>query len=872
VSAGARLLWLAGLRHHARHPLQTLLTILGIAAGMALLVAMQSAERSAERAFDQALATIAGAATHTVTAGPGGIPVERYVAAVRELGTGLLAPSVTAVARVEERADRTVLRVLGVDPLADVALRPWAAASRTAPSSAESSPTESLPAEPLPVGRLMTEPGTFVATSATLARLGVRRDGTLPLRIGGRSVAARCVGTLAVASATAAGLADTLLVDIATAQEWRQRLDRIDRLDVKLDGERAAAVLPRLRALFGPLCEVREVGASVGRLGELARGFRINLTALSLLSLLVGAFLVHETMRLAVTARRPSFGILRALGVPGGRIGRAIACESVVFGLCGGGLGALLGVFAAELLLQPLVRTLNDHYATFSLHAVDLEPALLLGCVGIGVVVAVVAGLGPAVAAARTSARSVLVPARASTLAAPWWRLPVLIALPAAAIAGVLLSTVGDRLVQAYSGMLAVIVAALALVPAALRLLLAVAARAASPLGPYARYTVRSTAAAHPHLALPVAAMVLSLATTIGMATLVQSFRGSVAEWLAQVLPGDVFVAVPGGVDERTQPFDAAIAAAIRSAPGIAAATAYRRTVGMVQAPGREDAREIDLVGVEPSAKFEASFPLLGGDPVARAALRRGDGAFVSEPLAFRRGLAVGDRLDVAGAHGPIELPVAAIYRDYGNERGEILVGGDWLQRHLPTPITAFGLEVAAGDDPHVLAEAVRQRAAAAGEQLVEVRVQRELRESSLQIFDRTFAITGVMRILCLLVACIGIYAAFAALQLERGAEIGLLRCVGASPARIGMVVLGQTALLGLCAGLLAWPIGVVLGHLLAQVINRVSFGWSLVSVATPAGAVVEACWLAVAAALIAGVQPAWRFARMRPAAGLREA
>jgi putative ABC transport system permease protein len=121
-------------------------------------------------------------------------------------------------------------------------------------------------------------------------------------------------------------------------------------------------------------------------------------------------------------------------------------------------------------------------------------------------------------------------------------------------------------------------------------------------------------------------------------------------------------------------------------------------------------------------------------------------------------------------------------------------------------------------------------------------------------------------------VAFVGIYAAFAALQLERGREVGLLRCLGARPGQIALVVLGQTALLGGCAGLLALPLGAVLGHVLAHVINRVSFGWSLATVAMPPAAAVEAVGLAVGAAVLAGLQPAWRFARMRPAQALREA
>jgi putative ABC transport system permease protein len=233
--------------------------------------------------------------------------------------------------------------------------------------------------------------------------------------------------------------------------------------------------------------------------------------------------------------------------------------------------------------------------------------------------------------------------------------------------------------------------------------------------------------------------------------------------------------------------------------------------------------------------------------------------------------LRVGAPLRVTTPAGVQELPIAAVYRDYSNERGEVMVGAGWLARHAGTPATALCFEVRAAVAPDAFAQALRRDVVAASEQALEVYVQQDLRRTSMEIFDRTFAITGVMRLLCLLVAAIGIYAAFGALQYERGPEIGLLRCLGARRSAIAGVVLGQTALLGLCAGLLAWPLGALLGHLLAHVINTISFGWSLADVAVPTAAVVEALALATGAALVAGLPPAWRYARMRPATALRE-
>jgi putative ABC transport system permease protein len=310
--------------------------------------------------------------------------------------------------------------------------------------------------------------------------------------------------------------------------------------------------------------------------------------------------------------------------------------------------------------------------------------------------------------------------------------------------------------------------------------------------------------------------------------------------------------------------------AALRNAPAAASVSTYRRC--RVQITVADSDSEVELVGLEPSPAILAAFLRMGNaDAAAGEALLRGEAAFVSEPLAFRHALQVGSQLRVHTSHGSTNVPVAAIYRDYSNERGEVLVGAAFCERHLPVAITAVALEAANGIDVEQWAIRLRELVAGVSDQMVQVRTQGELRRTSLEIFDRTFAITSAMRLLCLMVAFFGIYAAFSSLQLERGREIGVLRCLGARPRRIAGLVLGQTALLGAAAGLLALPVGALLGQVLARIINRISFGWSLSMVEVPLSAMFEVLWLAIAAALLAGLQPALRFARMRPVEALRE-
>ena len=136
-------------------------------------------------------------------------------------------------------------------------------------------------------------------------------------------------------------------------------------------------------------------------------------------------------------------------------------------------------------------------------------------------------------------------------------------------------------------------------------------------------------------------------------------------------------------------------------------------------------------------------------------------------------------------------------------------------------------------------------------------------------VFDRTFRVTGVLRLLALLVAVLGVLAALTSLELERGREFGVLRAAGMTPGELARLTLSETGLLGLAAGLIAMPLGALLSAILVYVINRRSFGWTMQLEVTP-GPFLLALGLALGAALAAGVYPAWRSSRILPAEALR--
>ena len=864
MSAG-RSAFRIGLRHHLRHRLQAFLTLMGIALGCALWTGLRLSLSSAESAFERSVEAVAGAATHTVQGGPAGLDAA-LVGQLRAVhGLRACAPSVGGIARTLGEGPGRVVRVLGCDPLAERGLRAWFGSGA-----------------PLALDRWLTLPGAFVATPATLQRLGAVPGSVLPLRIGGSPVRAHCIGVLEASSndTVGAGLDDVLLTDIATAQEWFGRPDRVDRIELRLEepwlppGTTPAAALELVQRVVGSAGSVEPAGASSGMLSQLTAAFRANLQALSMLSLLVGGFLVHETMRLAVLARRREFGVLRALGASRRDLALGVLGEGLAFGTVGGVLGAALGVAFGTLLLQPLVAVMNDHYATFSLERVEVEPTSVLSGVLLGVLTAVVAALLPAQEAAGVVPRDALLEApwraRKALLSRRMLPLGLCLLVPAT----VLLVGKGVGIPRAYAGMFLGLVAAALVTPALLDLLLRAVLASCGRAGPFFRLVVGGARASLPRTALPVAALSLALATAAGLGAMITSFRGTVSGWLHHALPADVYVGVPGGVEERVRnTIRPELLAGLRGAVPGATVTGYRRLRLPAESGGTRI--ELEIVAFEPSRRIADSFLFLEGDPDrARAAMASGEAAWVSEPLAFRHGLRPGDSILLRTEVGPASLPVAAVFRDYGTEQGVAMVPSTWLERHVTAPgVSSLAVEAPAGSGAEAVAEQLRAALASAEtEQELVVVTQSALRESSMAVFDRTFAVTGALRALCLLVAFCGIYGSLAALQIERGSEVGLLRTLGATPSRVVGLVLGQTALLGALAGLVALPLGLALAQVLVHVVNRGSFGWTLTESSVAALPVLETLALAVLAALLAGLQPALRFGRVRPVEVLREA
>jgi putative ABC transport system permease protein len=241
----------------------------------------------------------------------------------------------------------------------------------------------------------------------------------------------------------------------------------------------------------------------------------------------------------------------------------------------------------------------------------------------------------------------------------------------------------------------------------------------------------------------------------------------------------------------------------------------------------------------------------------------------VSEPLAWRLRLKNGGELKLSTALGVQAFRIAGIYREYGNDRGNVLMSlAQYRRLWHDEEITGLGIYLAPGMQPAPVVAALH--AAARGQQALLIRSNADIRALSMRIFERTFVITRVLYWLAAGVAAVGLISALLAWELERSHELAIVRSLGLTRLGAAVLIEAQTGFMGLVALLAAVPAGLLTAVVLTDVINRRAFGWQI-DLHLTSTQFTNALMLSLTAALAAGLYPAWRTAMTSIAGDIRE-
>ncbi|MGD8856145.1 MAG: FtsX-like permease family protein, partial [Chloroflexota bacterium] len=714
----------------------------------------------------------------------------------------------------------------------------------------------------------LTEPDTVLISRTLADARGLALGDSLPLDISGRITPVRIAGLLDPADqASRRALSNLVFTDIATAQELLDFGGRLSHVDLIVDDE---STLEAIRAFLPEGVQLEPATARSNALRQMSAAFELNLTALSLLALVVGMFLIYNTITFSVVQRRKLFGILRCLGVTGRQLLLMIVGEAAVLGL----IGALLGLGAGILLGRGMVRlvsqTVNDFYFVVSVQSVDIPAVSLIRGLIIGVAAAVLAAVVPAWEAMRTSPQGSLHRSALESKArqATRWLLLIFALLAAAGV--FMLWLPGANLIITFAGLFAVLIACAFLTPSLtqglMRLTTPISGRLFGAIG---RMAPRDIQRSLSRTSVAIAALMIAVSVIVGVSIMIGSFRQTVATWLYNTLQADVYLSPPTLTANRVAgPLPPDSLEPLQDLSGV------REVVTAAQndilAPDLGRPLEVIAVSGDVSGG-NRDYAWIDGDRDSLwPRFMSGQGIMISEPLLLREDLGLPPPpLTLQTENGPHEFPVLAVFYDYSSDRGTVLIGRNLYEQWWPAPqVTSAGIFVDQSTDGNALA--ARLQRLFQGRTDIVVQSNQAVRGNALDIFDRTFAITAALQLLAVVVAFIGVLSALMSLQLEKARELGVLRATGMTVRQLWQLTLLETGLMGVVAGLLAMPAGWMLAWILIYVINRRSFGWTLNMALEPAY-FWQALAVAVGASLLAGVFPALRLSRTVIATAVRE-
>jgi putative ABC transport system permease protein len=798
------------LRPLRRDLLRTALTILSVALGVAVVVAIDLAGDAATGSFRSSMQTLAGRTDLEIVA-TGGID-ERYMATLAALPFDAhFAPLMEA---------QIVLPEIGAVPLygADLAGAPDGAA----------------------------------VSKALAARL---HSNTVTGTLAGRSL------TVPIGQTLDAG-GEFLVLDIADAQQALRRYGKLDRIDVTVGPkEDFGQVEKAIRSALPPSIRVEKPGTRSEENQRMLRAFRWNLRVLSYISLVVGAFLIYNTISVSVVRRRAEIGILRAIGAARSAILGLFLVEALLFGVAGAALGVLLGRILAGGAVRLIAGTVNALYTTS--RPAPIELTAVEAWIGIltGALVAFASALAPAREAMRVAPTEAMNRGSREHRARLRWRRGLAWSSVCAvlAFAAAQAGPVSGYPLGGYTAALLAIAAAALAAPAVV-VTVDRATRRVVHSHVVGLLAGRSLTASLSRTAVVVAALATAIAMMASVGIMVASFRETVALWLDTQLRADLYVR-PAGPSSAGDypPLSPEVPAILASVPGVAAVDLFHALpLSFRGEHATLGAGNMDIVRRYGRLRF---LPGEDRDAILRS-LPNQDRAIASEPFANKHHVRAGDRLAIPIGDHIVTLTIAGIYYEYSSSQGYLILDRGTLLKYLPgQPATNAAIYLAPGANRESVLRDLQLRTASLG---VAVAPNQTLRRSAIEIFDRTFAITWALEAVAIVVAMLGAANSLLALVLDRRRELGLLRYLGASQAQVRGMILTEAAFLGLLALLLGLALGFALSLLLVFVVNKQSFGWTIQF--HPPWALLGAALLLVwCVTVLAGLYPARIAARLNP-------
>jgi len=798
---------------------RTLLAMLAIAVGVALGASIYLINRVAADEVSLAARSLYGLADLSLSATEGSFDESVFPAVARLDGIAVASPVVEVEARLAYQ--RGTIKILGVDAFRYRELQP--AFMRDA-------------AETDNRRRTLLGPNTVLLSSQAARELQLGEGQPLQVQVGLDVITFEVIGILPQEMLRErAGL-----IDIASAQRIFDRLGRLSRIDLRLAaGVSPGAIRHELERRVPAHVRVATPGEAGDDALRLSRAYRSNLTALALVALFTGGFFVYSTQALAVLRRRRELAVLHALGVTRRQQLAFVLCTSALVGVTGSVLGTALGTLLARLGVRTLGTGIGAGYFAGTSAQVSARPGELVFFCALGILVALVGALRPALEAVDIPTASALKAGDVTSaqVRVRGWAIAVALVL---SVTVLFVPPVAGLPLPGYVSIALFLVAVVAAMPVLIRTCLRALPSCAAP--PYAVAIAELFGTAR-YAALSVSAIVVSFSLMVAMAIMVASFRGSLDTWTQKILPADLYVRLGDAgetahLDERTVTQLASITGVAR----LATSRLAHATIKPDQPPLVVSARSL------PAAEIEQTLWITHRTAVSAPGVTP---VWLSEVAADLHALKPGDTVELSLHGRRLRAFIQGVWRDYEHQNGAVVIpADDYVRLTGDRAVNTVWLWL----EPHASVEEIRGqvRNVLPADSGYYIREPRELRELSLAVFDRTFAITYVLELVAVIIGLFGIAAGISAQVLARRAELGMLRHLGFTRGQIGMMLAIEGALLGTIGVLIGLASGALISLVLIYVVNRQSFHWSMDLYAPSALLAAMSLILVASAALIA--------------------
>jgi putative ABC transport system permease protein len=825
------------LRPMRKEALRTLLTALAVALGVSVVLAIEMAGEAAAGSFESSLETLSGDSDLEVTA-IGGVPP----AAVAKLVTAPYDLEVRP--RMEDYAtvvpSRHTVAVIGIDVLSDSAAH-----------------------EPATSGVVIDDGGWADAVWVGPA-LGKQVGDRLRLVFNDRELEFVVRGVLPKQAE------DAVIMDLAVAARAMARHDgALDRVLVRTPrGDRDWQTT--IQDLLPRGVTVAPFGSRTGENRRMLEAFRWNLRVLSYIALIVGAFLIYNTISVSVVRRRSEIGIVRALGATRSAVVGAFLAEGACFGIAGAVIGIALGKVLAQSAVGMVALTVQSLYVSSRPAGIELTWPIVALAFVIALTVAVASALAPSLEAARISPVGAI--ARGSREHAVRLRSRRKLAIAAAfgvlAFVAAQQAPVGGKPLFGYASAGGMIAAAAFAIPSLVTTICTAMASALGRwLGVEAMLAAKGLVASLRRTSVLVGALTTAIAMTAAVGIMVGSFRETVILWMDDRLQADLYLR-PGGrvAPDRHPVMSPDTGALLRALQEVEAVDEFRayeisyngRPVTLAGGEARVAASR-GKRGFLSGADAKTVFGQLGTQP---------DYAIVSEPFSNKHGVRAGDSITLTLGGAPRTFRVLDVYYDYASERGYIILDRKTLLKYLPDPAPS---NIAVYLKPGTSLEDGRRavQTALAGRKVF-VFSNRALRAEAIRTFDRTFAVTYALEAVAVVVAIMGVAGALLALVIDRRREFALLQFLGGARSQVRRIVLFEAGILGMLSNVAGIVLGFLLSLLLVYVINKQSFGWTI-QFHWPIATLIGALTVVYVATVVCAIYPARVAANLQPIEVLNE-